>query len=110
MTRSARRIFATAVAIYCGALCFPAVAEDFVVSQKGRVFEPGELHIKAGDTVHIENDDAVLHHVYIESPTMEFDSGEQPPGRRVSIKFPRAGVFDVQCDIHPKMLLKVTVE
>lgn len=81
-----------------------------VVSQKGKVFSPGEITVSVGTTVRIMNDDRVLHHVYVESPEFEFDSGEQPPGRSVEIKFARDGTFAVRCDIHPKMLMKVHVQ
>ena len=87
-----------------------ALAEGpVVVSQKGKVFTPGEITIPVGATVRIMNDDRVLHHVYIESPEFNFDSGEQPPGRSVDIKFAKDGTFAVRCDIHPKMLMKVHV-
>ena len=81
-----------------------------VVSQKGKVFTPGEITVPVGTSVRINNDDRVLHHVYIESPVFEFDSGEQPPGRSVEIKFARDGTFAVRCDIHPKMLMTVHVK
>lgn len=85
-------------------------AEPVVITQKGKTFHPSETTIETGGTVVIENDDRVLHHVYIDSPEFKFDSGEQPPSRRVSIKFDRAGVFEVRCDIHPKMRLRVMVK
>ena len=81
-----------------------------VVSQKGKVFSPAEIKVPVGTTVRINNDDRVLHHVYIESPVFEFDSGEQPPGRSVEINFAKDGTFAVRCDIHPKMLMKVHVQ
>jgi len=89
---------------------FARAAEPVVISQKGKTFSPGEISIHVGDEVVFENDDRVLHHVYIESPEFNYDSGEQPPGRRVSVTFSRRGSFDVRCDIHPKMLLRVEVK
>ncbi len=79
------------------------------ISQKGRVFTPGEITIQQGATLAIANDDQVLHHVYIEAPGYNFDSGEQPPGKTISITPAKRGTFDVMCAIHPKMRLKVTV-
>ncbi len=82
-----------------------------VVSQKGRQFSPGEMTIKKGDTVLIVNDDADLrHHAYVDSDTFKFDSGDQEPGSKTSVKFPVAGTFDVLCAIHPKMKLTVHVK
>ncbi|WCL54839.1 plastocyanin/azurin family copper-binding protein [Gimibacter soli] len=88
----------------------PAWAADHVVSQQGRRFHPSEIAIKAGDTVTISNDDEFLHHVYIKGEGMEYDSGGQPIGTSLTIPFPAKGVFEVRCDIHPKMRLTVTVE
>jgi plastocyanin len=59
--------------------------------------------------VHIVNDDDVTHHVYVDSPTMKFDSGEQPIGQTVDLKFDERGTFLVRCAIHPTMRLTVTV-
>ena len=84
-------------------------SEPIVISQKGKVFAPGEITVPVGSVVHINNDDRVLHHVYIESPAFNFDSGEQQPGKSVDIKFSKDGTFSVRCDIHPKMLLTVHV-
>jgi len=82
-----------------------------VVSQKGRQFNPGEMTIKKGDTVLIVNDDADLrHHAYVDSDKFKFDSGDQEPGSKTSVKFPVAGTFDVLCAIHPKMKLTVHVK
>lgn len=84
-------------------------AGPIVISQKGKTFRPGSIDISAGDLVLIDNDDRVLHHVYVDSPDFQFDSGEQPPGRRVSIRFTERGTFEVACEIHPKMKLTVNV-
>lgn len=90
------------------AAAFAAVATP-TISQKGRIFSPAEVTIPVGASIRVDNDDDVLHHVYVESPTFNFDSGEQPPGRQVAIRFTARGTFDVQCEIHPKMLLRVQV-
>lgn len=80
------------------------------VSQKGRKFQPSEIEIKRGETVHVANDDEFTHHVFVKSDGFNFDSGEKDPGESVDVTFPAAGVFDVQCAIHPKMHLAVTVK
>jgi plastocyanin len=81
------------------------------VSQAGRLFRPAEITIKRGETVELLNDDGdLLHHAYIESDRMNFDSGDLRPGARTSIKFPTEGDFLVLCAIHPKMKLLVRVK
>ncbi len=83
----------------------------FVVSQRGREFNPDTLTVHVGDDVRIVNDDGDLtHHAYIQSPDFNFDSGDQRPGHDVNILFAIPGTFNVLCGIHPKMRLTVTVE
>ena len=87
-----------------------AGAQRFV-SQKDQIFTPGELSIKRGETVEIVNDDGdLLHHLYVDSKQLQYDSGDQEPGARVDITFPATGTFDVLCGIHPKMRLVVHVD
>ncbi|HUK59224.1 MAG TPA: plastocyanin/azurin family copper-binding protein [Stellaceae bacterium] len=80
------------------------------VSQKDRAFAPNELTVTPGAVVHIVNDDNVTHHVYVDSPQMKFDSGEQPIGATVDLQFDQKGTFQVRCAIHPTMRLTVTVK
>jgi plastocyanin len=82
-----------------------------VVSQAGREFKPHEITIKRGETVQVVNDDGdLLHHVYIDSDRLQFDSGDQKPGSRTDIEFNTAGTYMVLCAIHPKMKLTVRVQ
>lgn len=86
-------------------------ADPITVSQKGRAFRPGEISVSRGDTITIVNDDAdLLHHVFIDSDKLKFDSGDQRPGTQTRVTFPASGTFDVLCAIHPKMKLVVHVK
>jgi len=85
-------------------------AEDVTVSQRNRAFAPNRLEIARGTVVHINNDDNVTHHVYVDSPKMKFDSGEQKIGATVDLHFDETGTFSVRCAIHPTMRLTVTVQ
>jgi len=86
-------------------------AGQYMVSQKGREFNPSDLTIKRGETIVIVNDDADLrHHAYVDSEKFTFDSGDQEPGSKTPITFPIDGNFDVLCAIHPKMKLVVHVK
>lgn len=84
--------------------------EDVTVSQRNREFTPGRVTMKRGGVARIVNDDKVTHHIFIDTPTMHFDSGEQPVGKVVDLHFDRNGTFPVQCAIHPRMHLDVVVE
>ena len=80
------------------------------VIQAHRAFGVADIRIKHGDTVTFTNDDAFNHQVFVKSPSFTFESAEQAPGEAVNMKFPVAGTFDVQCGIHPRMHLAVTVD
>jgi plastocyanin len=94
-----------------GAVSPPSRAgDDITVRQRNREFSPDRLVLKRGTTIRIVNDDKVTHHIYIDTATMHFDSGEQSVGKNVDLRFDRAGTFPVQCAIHPTMHLEVTVD
>jgi plastocyanin len=99
-----------ALAVLLSATLGAAAAELHQIVQKGRAFSLGELAIAAGDTVRFTNDDEFLHQIYVRSDTFNFESAEQSPGETVDLRFPVPGVFAVQCEIHPKMHLTVTVK
>lgn len=85
-------------------------ADAVMVSQRDRKFTPDRLTVARGAVVRIVNDDRVTHHIYVSASGMNFDSGEQPIGTTVDVRFDRAGTFQVLCAIHPTMRLRVTVE
>jgi plastocyanin len=87
-----------------------AAAESHRVIQRGRAFNLTEISIAAGDSLEFSNEDEFLHQIFVQSPSFSFDSEEQPPGQAISVKFPTAGTFNVNCHIHPKMDLKVVVK
>jgi plastocyanin len=99
-----------ALVVFMAAVLPAAFAADAVnISQEHRKFTPDSVEIARGTVLHIVNDDRVTHHVYVDSSTMKFDSGEQPIGTAVDLPFDRAGTFTVLCAIHPTMKLVVTV-
>lgn len=109
--RIAAIVLAVAGALIGAGTLIGSAASQYIVSQKGREFRPGELTIKRGEVVTIVNDDADLrHHAYVNSDKFKFDSGDQEPGSKTDITFTVAGTFDVLCAIHPKMKLTVQVQ
>ena len=84
---------------------------EHLVSQKGRQFQPGAISLHPGEHVTIVNDDGdLIHHAYIDAPDLTYDSGDQEPGGKAVITFPKDGDFLVLCGIHPKMKLAVHVQ
>ncbi len=88
----------------------PVVAvADSVVRQAATSFVPRQMDLARGTSIRITNDDPFVHHVYVDTPQMNYDSGEQRPGQSAVIKFDTPGSYVVQCAIHLKMRLAVTV-
>jgi plastocyanin len=85
-------------------------AADYMVVQKDRAFSVTELTVKPGDSIVFKNADDVTHNVFSISEGMQFDIRRQAPGASSSIPFPKEGVAEVRCAIHPKMKLIVTVK
>lgn len=86
-------------------------ADELVISQMNRQFNPGSVTVMKDQPLAIVNDDGgLVHHAYVDSDTFNFDSGDQNPGSRTRIAFPVRGDFQVLCGIHPKMKLAVHVK
>ena len=104
-------VLALSLGATCGLLITDRLqASAIAVSQKGRMFHPDNLAVARGEVVTFVNDDSdLLHHVFVESDTFNFDSGDQEPGSRTPITFTERGTFQVLCGIHPKMKLVVRV-
>lgn len=79
------------------------------VSQRDRAFNLKTVAVSTGDVVQFTNDDEFIHQVYVDSRDFKFDSAESEPGDVINLKFTVPGTFVVQCHIHPKMMLVVTV-
>lgn len=79
------------------------------VRQHSKMFDPGKVELVRGGVLTLTNEDPYIHHIYIESPGFNYDSGDQRPGRKLEIKFDQAGEFVVRCAIHLKMQLEVSV-
>jgi len=111
MNRSYVACAVTSILAALGSVGFALGASSlFDVSQKGRTFLPTSVTMAVGDTLAIHNDDEFVHHIFVNSPDLKFDSGEQGIGQTAKITFPAPGTFRVLCAIHPKMRLDVVVK
>jgi plastocyanin len=97
------------VALLLLSLSAPAGAEDHVISQKGKRFQPDALQVKAGDRVLFQNDDEITHNVFSRTPGAAFNVGLQQPGSSSPVTFEKAGTVEVRCAIHPGMKMIVEV-
>lgn len=110
MNRLRFSALALGLTLVSGVVGTASFAATLDIMQKNRAFQPKVAEIQAGDTLNISNNDEFTHHLYVQSDSMTYDSGEKEPGQNAAVAFPKAGTFDVLCRIHPKMLLKVTVK
>ena len=85
-------------------------AADHVIDQKGKTFLPGTLHVAVGDTITFKNSDPFAHNAYTDDEENEFDIGMQAAGVDVVVRVKAASTFNVECAIHPNMLLEVTAK
>ena len=89
----------------------PAMADDEQVLQIKQAFEPAVLTVAAGASVSFVNADDVNHNLQQTGPDgVRKDLGVSKPGETVSMSFAGAGLYLVNCQIHPRMKLKVTVK
>lgn len=83
--------------------------QTVVVTQEHRRFSVDTLIISRGDVVRFLNADEFLHQITVRSLGFSTPSGQEP-GQHVDVTFPTSGTFEVRCEIHPKMLMTVTVQ
>jgi len=83
---------------------------EYVVDQKNKTFLPGELSVHVGDIITFKNSDPFSHNAYTDEEENEFDVGMQKSGTKKSVKVKGAHDFNIECAIHPNMLIKVKVD
>ena len=100
---------ASAVLVYLVGFTEPASGKAVEVKQVGKKFIPDLIAVTAGGSVTFPNGDPFLHNVF--SPTSErtFDLGSYKQGDTRARTFPRPGVVDVYCNIHPEMSATLVV-
>jgi len=80
-----------------------------MMRQRNRTLDPGLLVIPVGSTIDFPNLDPIFHNIFSLSRTQSFDLGYYPEGRSRSINFPRPGIVQVYCHIHPNMYAAIVV-
>lgn len=79
------------------------------MDQRDEQFVPRVLAITAGSYVEFPNNDTTFHNVFSLSRTRTFDLGRYPPGKNGAVRFDRAGIVPVFCDIHSHMSAYILV-
>ena len=100
---------ASGVLVYLVGFSEPAPSKPVEVKQVGKKFIPDLIAVTAGGTVSFPNGDPFLHNVFSPTSDRTFDLGSYKQGDTRTRTFPRTGVVDVYCNIHPEMSATVVV-
>ncbi|MDY0320887.1 MAG: plastocyanin/azurin family copper-binding protein [Arcobacteraceae bacterium] len=95
---------------FCVFCAISAFSQEHVIDQLGRKFIPAQIKVKVGDTLRFTNSDPFAHNAYTDDVLNEFDTGMQSTGKSAVVPIKAKGTFNVNCMIHPEMILKVTVD
>ena len=79
------------------------------IRQRGETFVPRVVAVPVGSTVDFPNDDPIYHNVFSLSRARTFNLGRFPRGESRAVKFDKAGIVKVFCDIHSHMAASVLV-
>jgi plastocyanin len=74
-----------------------------VLDQRNETFVPHVLAITTGTTVEFPNSDRIYHNVFSLSKTASFDLGRYAMGHSKAVRFDKAGIVRVFCEIHSHM-------
>jgi plastocyanin len=81
----------------------PPAARRIVLDQRNLQFAPRVLAVQTGTTVEFPNNDRVFHNVFSFRDGKRFDLGLYPIGSVKHVRFDRAGISRLFCNIHPQM-------
>jgi len=79
------------------------------MQQLDRRFTPDLLVVPAGSTVSFPNMDPIFHNIFSLSKPKTFDLGSYDKGEIREVVFPKPGIVDVYCHLHPNMTATVVV-
>ena len=91
-------------------MSFSVWAAEHEVGQKNKEFTVEKITVKKGDTVKFVNLDPFFHNVFSLSDAKLFDLGSFPQNDSRDVVFDVAGTVEVECAIHPNMLMVIEVQ
>ncbi len=80
-----------------------------IVQQLDRRFMPDLVVVPVGSTVSFPNMDPIFHNIYSLSKPKTFDLGSYDKGETRKVMFPKPGIVDVYCHLHPNMAATIVV-
>jgi plastocyanin len=97
------------VIVYVVGFTDTAPNKSATITQKNKRFVPDLVAVTAGQEVAFPNGDTILHNVFSRSTARPFDLGQYKKGVSKTKSFPKVGVVDVYCNIHPEMAATIVV-
>lgn len=85
------------------------LAATKIIDQKDETFMPLVAVVPVGGSVVFTNSDHTMHHVYSFAPIRQFEIALDRGARSTAIRFDRAGIAAVGCNIHDQMITYVYV-
>lgn len=79
------------------------------IEQLNRRFVPDLVVVPAGSTVSFPNMDPIFHNIYSLSKPKSFDLGSYDKSQSRTVMFPKPGIVDIYCHLHPNMQATVVV-
>jgi len=79
------------------------------VQQLDRRFVPDIVVVPVGSTISFPNMDPIFHNIYSLSKPRTFDLGSYDKGETRRVSFPKPGIVEVYCHLHPNMAATVVV-
>ena len=70
---------------------------------------PDLVVVPVGSTVSFPNMDPIFHNIYSLSKPRTFDLGSYDKGETRKVMFPKPGIVDVYCHLHPNMAATIVV-
>jgi plastocyanin len=86
-----------------------ATAPPIQIQQLDRRFSPDLAVIPAGSSVSFPNMDPIFHNIFSFSKAKTFDLGSYDKGQMRTVVFPKPGIVDVYCHLHPNMAATIVV-
>lgn len=86
-----------------------ALPDRALMEQRDKQFVPHVLAIRVGGSVEFPNLDPIFHNAFSTFSGQIFDLGLYAPGTARTVRFDRAGVVRVFCNIHPTMSAVIVV-
>jgi plastocyanin len=84
-------------------------SEQVQIKQIDRRFLPDLVVVSAGSTVSFPNMDPIFHNIFSLSRPKTFDLGTYDKGETRKVQFPKPGIVDVYCHLHPNMAATIVV-